>query len=286
MRCNTTSPTNTMSDIPVGADAGDRSVRNKSYSSTSTRAKMVDKAVSDSKCSSFMGEEDTDDSDAYTDAQTEVTEVSEVYADAQTEAEIENPLEELDRLTVVEDREWTEEAIEEAFIRADRLKAEGNEFFKLKSYDSAIDLYTECLESCPKGDKRLSVFYSNRAACYLALKNYDAVVKDCTLALELNEMYVKALVRRAQGYEGLEKLEEALDDFKKVVELEPTAAVAVEGTKRLPPLITAKQDKLKEEMMGKLKDLGNTVLGKFGMSLDAFKMVQQPDGSYSVAYNP
>jgi hypothetical protein len=35
---------------------------------------------------------------------------------------------------------------------------------------------------------------------------------------------------------------------------------------------------------GKLKDLGNTVLGKFGMSLDNFKMVQQPDGTYSVNF--
>ena len=40
-----------------------------------------------------------------------------------------------------------------------------------------------------------------------------------------------------------------------------------------------------EEMLGKLKDLGNTLLGKFGMSLDNFKAVKDPQtGSYSISF--
>ncbi|KNC87801.1 hypothetical protein SARC_00058 [Sphaeroforma arctica JP610] len=185
-----------------------------------------------------------------------------------------------------DDTKWSEEEIKEAFEKADSLKVEGNIFFKMKEYDSAINLYTECIESCPAGDSRVAVYFCNRAACYLALEEYNDAVDDCTEALSLNKEYVKALVRRAQGYEKQDKLEDALEDFKKAVELDPTTRVAVEGGKRLSPLVTERQEKLKEEMMGKLKDLGNTVLGKFGMSLDAFKMVQQPDGSYSVGYNP
>ena len=38
-------------------------------------------------------------------------------------------------------------------------------------------------------------------------------------------------------------------------------------------------------LAGKLKDLGNTVLGKFGMSLDNFKMEKDPKtGSYSINF--
>lgn len=36
---------------------------------------------------------------------------------------------------------------------------------------------------------------------------------------------------------------------------------------------------------GKLKELGNTVLGKFGMSLDNFKAEKDPNtGSYSINF--
>jgi hypothetical protein len=40
---------------------------------------------------------------------------------------------------------------------------------------------------------------------------------------------------------------------------------------RLPPLIAQRAEADKTEMMAKLKDLGNSVLGKFGMSTDNFK---------------
>lgn len=41
------------------------------------------------------------------------------------------------------------------------------------------------------------------------------------------------------------------------------------------------------EMLGKLKDLGNTILGKFGMSIDNFKANKDPaTGGYSISYQP
>jgi hypothetical protein len=43
--------------------------------------------------------------------------------------------------------------------------------------------------------------------------------------------------------------------------------------------------RLQEEMLGKLKDMGNWVLGKFGLSVDNFKAVQDPQtGSYSISF--
>jgi hypothetical protein len=43
---------------------------------------------------------------------------------------------------------------------------------------------------------------------------------------------------------------------------------------------------LQEETMSKLKDLGNSLLGNFGLSLDNFKAVQDPNtGSYSISFN-
>mmetsp|Transcript_13620 Transcript_13620/g.39036 ORF Transcript_13620/g.39036 Transcript_13620/m.39036 type:complete len:80 (+) Transcript_13620:566-805(+) len=61
-----------------------------------------------------------------------------------------------------------------------------------------------------------------------------------------------------------------------------------EATAALPRLEAAAAAKLeaqKEEMLGKLKDLGNNILGRFGMSLDNFKAEKDPaTGSYNISF--
>lgn len=41
-----------------------------------------------------------------------------------------------------------------------------------------------------------------------------------------------------------------------------------------------------QRSVGKLKDLGNNILGRFGLSLDNFKAEKDPEtGSYSINFN-
>jgi hypothetical protein len=52
---------------------------------------------------------------------------------------------------------------------------------------------------------------------------------------------------------------------------------------RLQKLNDERMTKMKDEALGKLKELGNTILGNFGMSLDNFKMAQDPSsGSWNI----
>lgn len=61
--------------------------------------------------------------------------------------------------------------------------------------------------------KQDPVFYSNRAACWNALKNWEKVVEDTTAAINLDNDYVKALNRRANAYEELGRYSDALLDY-------------------------------------------------------------------------
>ncbi|MCJ1427398.1 TOM (translocase of outer membrane) complex component [Sticta canariensis] len=91
---------------------------------------------------------------------------------------------------------------------ATKLKAAGNIAYGDKNYNEAIDLYGKAILCKPD-----PIFYSNRAACYNALGNWEKVVEDTSAAITLDSEYVKALNRRANAYEHLGKYSEALLDY-------------------------------------------------------------------------
>ena len=77
-----------------------------------------------------------------------------------------------------------------------------------KDYNRAIELYGKAI-LC-KADP---VYYSNRAACYNVLGDWEKVVEDTSAAIAMDNEYVKALNRRATAYEHLGKFSEALLDY-------------------------------------------------------------------------
>ena len=54
-------------------------------------------------------------------------------------------------------------------------------------------------------------------ACYKQISNFDGVISDCTAVLEVEPENVKALIRRAQAFEGVERYRFALQDVKTVL---------------------------------------------------------------------
>ena len=59
--------------------------------------------------------------------------------------------------------------------------------------------------------------------------------------------------------------------------MDPDNNDARAATIRLPPMINEKNEKLKTEMIGKLKDLGNIILKPFGLSTENFQLEQDPE---------
>jgi len=117
---------------------------------------------------------------------------------------------------------------------AQRMKEEGNEFFKTGKIPQAIDYYTKALGLC--SDKEANVkadIYCNRAACFVQLYEPHKVINDCTECLELSPMNVKALLRRGLANESLDKMRLALEDFRKVMSLDPRNTVALQSSSRI-----------------------------------------------------
>lgn len=103
--------------------------------------------------------------------------------------------------------------------KAQLYKNEGNKHFKAGKYDDAISMYSKAIEACPSTEKS-DVFYQNRAAAYEQLRNYSKVIEDCSVALELNPRYTKALQRRAKALEQSGDLAQCLEDVTAVCILE------------------------------------------------------------------
>lgn len=51
--------------------------------------------------------------------------------------------------------------------KASALRKQGNDAYKARRFDEAIETYTKALEVSPVIDEDCAVFYCNRAACYL-----------------------------------------------------------------------------------------------------------------------
>lgn len=179
----------------------------------------------------------------------------------------------------------SEEAMQARIEEAEALKKQGNDAFGLGEYELAEELYTRALDAAPAAAPQRAVYAANRAAASLQRGDAPSAVRDCTAALAIDPDYIKALMRRCKAYEMLGDQERALGDAQRVLQLQPDNGPARAVDARLGPVVEEQREKLKEEMMGKLKDLGNSILGHFGMSLDNFKAVQDPNsGGYSISF--
>ncbi|KAI5301408.1 TOM (translocase of outer membrane) complex component, partial [Ascosphaera pollenicola] len=111
---------------------------------------------------------------------------------------------------------------------AAKLKAAGNKFFGSKDYNRAIDLYSRAILCRPD-----PVYYSNRAACYNALSDWEKVIADTSSAIDMDQEYVKAINRRANAYEAIGSYREALLDF--------TASCIIEGFAKEPAKLSVER---------------------------------------------
>lgn len=122
-----------------------------------------------------------------------------------------------------EDEESTSETDEELqeqwkCQRALLEKEKGNQLFKEGRYDEAIESYGIGIEC----DPRNPMLYANRAMAFLRKNMLGAAEEDCSRALAWDDGYVKAYHRRGLARDGLGKHQLAAEDFRRVLQLDPS----------------------------------------------------------------
>lgn len=113
---------------------------------------------------------------------------------------------------------------------------------------------------------------------------------------EVRKLQIKLLMRRAKAKAELgtwANLQGADEDYRTLLSptmqgfLSPTDLRSVkEASKALTPRLNEAKEREMGEMMDKLKGLGNSVLGMFGMSTDNFQFLKdEKSGGYSMNFN-
>lgn len=131
-------------------------------------------------------------------------------------------------------KEWAiyEKSTEEKIRGADRFRQEGNEAFKKNNYGLAAVHYRKALlqfdYTFAEGDEETKWLEDVKLACLLNLaackcqqEEWDEVLTQCRLALEINPRSVKAYYRTGQAHIARDKFEEAKDALMSAYEVEP-----------------------------------------------------------------
>ncbi|XP_069025744.1 mitochondrial import receptor subunit TOM34 isoform X1 [Embiotoca jacksoni] len=107
--------------------------------------------------------------------------------------------------------------------KSQALKDEGNALVKKGEHKRAIEKYSQSLKLNPT---EVTTF-TNRALCYLSVKQYREAVRDCDEALMIDSGNIKAFYRRAQAHKELKDVKACVDDLNGLLKVEPKNSAAL-----------------------------------------------------------
>ncbi|EJD33033.1 protein prenylyltransferase, partial [Auricularia subglabra TFB-10046 SS5] len=127
--------------------------------------------------------------------------------------------------------------------KAERLKEQGNQLFKQKKYQEAINLYSQAIDLNPNEPNYLT----NRAAAQMALKRFKPSLADCQQAatLQASAPSAKTLTRLARCHLALGNPALAIKTLQQALDVEPGNATTLQqqqAAKTMQSYITSVQD--------------------------------------------
>jgi tetratricopeptide (TPR) repeat protein len=145
----------------------------------------------------------------------------------------------------------------------DALKTQGNDAFKNKRYDEAIQHYTKAIAVDPNCEA-CSAIYSNRAASFQALGRFAEALKDSEDCVRVKPNWLKGHYRRGIALESLGRLDEAVRAFEDALKTEPANEEVQERLSATRDRIKARNESMKPQQCQtaeEAKTIGNSLFG-------------------------
>ncbi|KAF7679667.1 Stress-induced-phosphoprotein 1 [Astathelohania contejeani] len=135
-------------------------------------------------------------------------------------------------------------------------KEKGNEEFKKGNYTQAMEYYTQSINENPNNE----ILYSNRAACLTKLNRLEEAIQDCLKAIEINPKFLKGYIRLGGLYTSIDVIK-AIEYYEQGLAIDPNNVIC----KNNIDILTGKKEKEKvpdvtellnnPEIMNMVKDI-------------------------------
>jgi tetratricopeptide (TPR) repeat protein len=107
-------------------------------------------------------------------------------------------------------------------------KTKGNEMFAKGDYPGAIKHYSEAIKRNPQDAK----IYSNRAACYQKLTEFQLALKDCDECIRLEPNFIKGHIRKGLALIAMKELNKAQAAFQQALQIDPNSQEALDNYRK------------------------------------------------------
>jgi len=142
-------------------------------------------------------------------------------------------------------------------------RAHGNDAYRRSEFQEAVDFYTEAIAE-DSGDHTL---LSNRSAAYACLGRNEEALEDAKSCVKLEPAFVKGYARLGLALFHLNRLEDSRDAYKQGLEKDSSSAFLLDGLKKVEDKIKGtkwRQDHQKRSRAQRLMNpLGLSCRGMF-----------------------
>lgn len=159
-------------------------------------------------------------------------------------------------------------------------KNKGNELFKKGDYPGAMRHYNEAIKRNPKNP----VIYSNRAACYTKLMEFQRAVEDCETCIKMDPKFVKAYIRKGAALTAMREYSRAQRAYEEALSLDSHNAEAMEGLKNCFTSNDEDPEKAREKALQDPEI--QEILRDPGMRILLQQMSENPDAAREHLQNP